>query len=584
MDKKDFRTTSRRFISILTRPSSFAVMGTGAGIGLLQVGRKMLLWDWAGPVQILLVVALVIYLLVRLNKQRGGSRSGVQTKTAGTSEWLNDVFKKDLYDLPLYVVVGPQDAGKTTVLNNSRLNPSTFMGPSDSRLWHFFHARQAIFIERNRDFATARQDGADNDEANSWGRFLDVLKKSRGRQPINGVIVVISYAMLIRASEAELGQYIHELRTDLDRLAAKLNVRFPVYVLLSKCDEIEGFTAFFDGLAKEEPEQLWGATLEAASLPGATSDDKRLDALKKLLDSAFEDLRGRLGPARLWRLQETFEAQPHRLHEPPIYNFPYHFDQAQVHFKKFITELFDPVKGKDLFLRGFFLVAKTDSKRYFIRDVFTEAILPDRNLVDSIKPNRKHTIIASVLLGVFVIWAGIALFIRHNDRRVLADRIEVATGVQSNGQGKVTSTEINPLYDLHAKIEQVEGFWHRLAVLGLNRRLRRHVLPEARYIRAQKLRDLVSFSYSEWGDRLRACAYGASEDCGDLDNRKTAYERMAGGFPDKDDVLRNLLIQEAFSQGVDREKARAMAGYFVKALEDGSIEAFRTDDTLTPDP
>jgi type VI secretion system protein ImpL len=47
---------------------------------------------------------------------------------------------------------------------------------------------------------------------------------------------------------------LHELRE-------RLGVRFPVYVLFTKADLLAGFTEVFEGLPKEERDQVWGFTL-----------------------------------------------------------------------------------------------------------------------------------------------------------------------------------------------------------------------------------------------------------------------------------------------------------------------------------
>ena len=50
------------------------------------------------------------------------------------------------------------------------------------------------------------------------------------------------------------------LRTRLDEVRAVLGVRFPVYVTITKLDQLSGFDEYFRNLTAEDREQIWGVT------------------------------------------------------------------------------------------------------------------------------------------------------------------------------------------------------------------------------------------------------------------------------------------------------------------------------------
>src|SRR5713101_4314746 len=103
-----------------------------------------------------------------------------------------------LYDLPWYVIIGPPGAGKTTALVNSGLKfplsrgaaPAAVAGVGGTRYCDWWFTEEAVLIDTAGRYTTQDSDARSDKE--SWFSFLDLLKKSRPRQPINGVLIAIS--------------------------------------------------------------------------------------------------------------------------------------------------------------------------------------------------------------------------------------------------------------------------------------------------------------------------------------------------------------------------------------------------------
>src|SRR5439155_12333789 len=98
-------------------------------------------------------------------------------------------------------------------------------------------------------------------DAGAWKGFLQLLKKSRTRRPINGVLVTLSAGDLLQQSPAEREALTLALRARVRELYEELGVRFPIYVLVTKSDLLAGFSEFFAALGKEERTQVWGFSL-----------------------------------------------------------------------------------------------------------------------------------------------------------------------------------------------------------------------------------------------------------------------------------------------------------------------------------
>jgi type VI secretion system protein ImpL len=171
-----------------------------------------------------------------------------------------------LYEQPWYAIIGPPGAGKTTALLNAGLRfplaaemgADTVAGVGGTRLCDWWFAEEAVLIDTSGRYTTQDSD-ARTDRA-GWETFLDLLKRTRPRQPLNGVLVAIGAGDVARASEVERIGNARAIRRRVNELQTRLGVRLPVYLLFTKADLIAGFTEFFAALDSDRRAQVWGVT------------------------------------------------------------------------------------------------------------------------------------------------------------------------------------------------------------------------------------------------------------------------------------------------------------------------------------
>ena len=118
--------------------------------------------------------------------------------------------------------------------------------------WWFFE--DAVVLDTAGRY-TIEQDRQDNRE---WDVFLQQLKKYRKKEPINGVITTISADKLLTADGGELEAYGRKVGAKVHELMQLLGTRFPVYLLVTKCDLIYGMEAFFEYLPNTVYAQAFG--------------------------------------------------------------------------------------------------------------------------------------------------------------------------------------------------------------------------------------------------------------------------------------------------------------------------------------
>ena len=206
-----------------------------------------------------------------------------------------------LYELPWYIFIGAPGSGKTTALMNAGLQfllgdaaKGSVQGVGGTRNCEWWFTQDAVLVDTAGRYATQESDQAV--DASAWDNFLALLKKTRPRQPINGVLLTVNIQDLLQQGATERAEHAAKLRARLQELQAKLGVRAPVYVLVTKADLIGGFNESFEALNKDERDQVWGFTFAADAatatepLPGFAEQYQQLQ--KRLVEQLIDRLEG----------------------------------------------------------------------------------------------------------------------------------------------------------------------------------------------------------------------------------------------------------------------------------------------------
>jgi type VI secretion system protein ImpL len=258
-----------------------------------------------------------------------------------------------LYDLPWYVLIGPPGSGKTTALINSGLKfplsrgatPAAIAGVGGTRYCDWWFTEDAVMIDTAGRYTTHDSDAAADKQ--SWLAFLDLLKKNRPRQPINGVLVAISLEDLMTLSPADIAAHANAIRARLLELHERLKVDFPVYALFTKGDLVAGFTEYFLNLSDQGRRQVWGATFQ--------TDDKTRNLVGDI-PKEFDDLVERLNQELTDRLQE----EPTPSNRVLLYGFPTQIAALKRPIFDFLNQIFEPTRyHANATLRGFYFTSGT---------------------------------------------------------------------------------------------------------------------------------------------------------------------------------------------------------------------------------
>ncbi len=178
----------------------------------------------------------------------------------------------------------------------------------------------------------------------------------------------------------------------------RLKVRFPVYLVFTHADAIEGFRDSFSSSKNEDKTLVWGATIPIEKSENAQA----------LFDSEYEILHNSLMKRRIVRLSAPFAP----VRQLRIFNFPLHFGSARRKFGSFVNALFRPNPfSENPFLRGFYFTASPVAKAtggsppvvgnpYFTERFFRDVVLRDKDLVKTFQDSRKRPPILGWMLTV----------------------------------------------------------------------------------------------------------------------------------------------------------------------------------------
>ena len=293
---------------------------------------------------------------------------------------------------PWYLLIGPQGAGKSSLLAQPELPllcstaeiPDGSAGSSPAE-WHCHHAGTLI------DCSGHCLPEVDSDQpAPHWQALLSLLRQRR--QPaLTGVIITLPVDLLQQNHDLELDNLARRLRHALSELRSQLGLDLPVYLLLSKSDLIPGLAELLEQLPLEQRQQHFGMRLY--NHPQADSAHRT---------QAYAALLGRLNAQMLHRLHQ--ERDPAR--RGRLLDLPWQLARLEGPVQRFIEQTFSASRYQSgSRLQGLYFTcsgqSEQDSLLYapgpprqsgFVTELFEQVILgnPHRVSLDANREQRQR--------------------------------------------------------------------------------------------------------------------------------------------------------------------------------------------------
>lgn len=406
-----------------------------------------------------------------------------------------------VYQLPWFVIAGSPRSGKTSLLLSAGLDfqalPSqrradqNLIRPTRDCEWRV--TDWSVNIDTAGRYQT---EGPDGDE---WSALVETLKKYRKNRPLDGFLIAVNASRIFTLADAEIEQQAKTLRARLDEVIQRAENRFPIYLVFTNMDSIEGFDEFFKSLTAEERGQVWGATIPLEKSGNGHA----------LFDTEFDRLYDSLMRRRLARLGSI--ASPEE--QLRIFNFPIYFGEARKKLGLFISALFrpNPFSERPL-LRGFYFTSSSTTNRkthrkpqavrakgttatlalpapvveekandpkvagpgYFTENLFKDVLMRDKGLAESFlagqkKDHRLRNILVGVACAVLAL-AAIGVITSYIANRILInDALERAQRVEEINRADIgkdiakktsvdAAVELNALEELRKTLAQLDDY------------------------------------------------------------------------------------------------------------------------------
>jgi type VI secretion system protein ImpL len=236
-------------------------------LALLVVSLTVALWwltdtlglpRWVAPwttivALVLLVTLAALEILQRRRRRREQQRqaerspffvtlSNLRSRCEHAAEALRN---QGAGDLPWVMLLGPHGAGKTAAVRSSGLGFRDGFGPdriiaggdvTPTENIQFLASERVAFLDTAGRYLC---DTPDHDDRREWLELLAMLHRQRPGQPLAGVVVTVAAAQLASqgADPVQLG---NSLRRRLDDIQREFATSAPVYVLVTRIDELAG--------------------------------------------------------------------------------------------------------------------------------------------------------------------------------------------------------------------------------------------------------------------------------------------------------------------------------------------------------
>jgi len=401
-------------------------------VGYLVGGVGLAIILAIGLVVVVLLLLVYRFVLKRLDKRKASPfESQIAANSASAPQGVSDPsrrarlddlrkqfesgvtkFKshgKDLYSLPWYLLVGEPGSGKTEAIRHSNVGfppglQDELQGAGGTLNMNWWFTNQAVILD------TAGRlmfEEVAPGQTSEWEEFLKLLRTSRPNCPVNGMLLVIPADSLISDSSEQIERKGGKIASQLDKIQRSLGVRFPVFVVVTKCDLINGFREYFDDVTDPALQhQMLGW-----SNPGGLDDPFEPSAIERHLREVEE---------RLLRRRQGMLADPVAKEDPraprigevdAMFAFPHALKAIGPRLRRYLEMVFvaGEWSNRPLFLRGIYFTSSMregsvldaelaealgvslqslpegrvweKDRAYFLRDLFTGKVFKERGLV-----------------------------------------------------------------------------------------------------------------------------------------------------------------------------------------------------------
>lgn len=312
------------------------------------------------------------------------------------------------YQVPWFLMIGEASSGKSTILSNNGMGVPTggfqddLLDQDQGIQWWFYD--DGVVLEPKGDFVLKANGRSSNETG--WHNTIKLLKRFRPKRPIDGVIVTIPASDVFwgetqdqdRKERINLKSSI--LYNKLWELENELGIHFPVYIVITKCDHIDGFASY----CSETPQHL-RTNLMGWSNPYSLDVSYSANWVEEAINSVHTGI--------FQSQMELFAVKQDIVKPDSLYLFPTNFKKILEPTRIYLNTLFKKSAfHKSFFFRGLFFTGSEDieesalKKPSFLRHLFEKKVFPEGGLakiVDQALLSKHRALRAVQIIFVLVL-------------------------------------------------------------------------------------------------------------------------------------------------------------------------------------
>ncbi len=360
--------------------------------------------------------------------------------------YLKQHINKQHDKLPLYLVLGLENTGKSTLIAHAELEPldTSEPAPESAQRNHFFSwhfTAQGIFVDISAQHLLLNEHGL-------WHVFVNALRQLHKTNPLTGILLV-SQPQTMSSLQAQQSQ-LDKLQTSLVSLSS-IQHTIPTFLIYNKCDLIAGFAEFYDDLGTEERRQAWGITFDSNNINPQQSFEQQFQALLERLNQRLlwgmhkeHDLNKRFElkdfPTQLESQQQAFAKLTAIIHLPHLHCKGMFFTSSEQTGTP-VNFLTQPI-NQAFNLNSQLTTSQASTNRpYFITDLLHNIIKPseEQTVPQLVNHKIRHQALAA---AVVIVLAGAGFWTYSYTQNIAAIHAVQTALAQSNSHSMLTRLSV----------------------------------------------------------------------------------------------------------------------------------------------
>lgn len=410
------------------------------------------------------------------------------------------------YRAPWILLLGDKANGKSSVamsISSGRrqdlLLGERLLAKRGGMQWHFFNGGLLIDPDKLNDERALSK----NKASSSCVKTLSRLNDLRPERPLDGIVLTIS-AKVLKSGDAEAIQNLADKTySQFWAIQKQFEFSFPVYVLVTNCDDIEGFDSFWKTQPNDRLDDIMGWSSPYSLGSGFTSS---------WVDEAFNSIQQSLKELQLKATATDAIDQlieEHESKEDDFFLFPSQFEgKLKNPLRNLLKFVFRPsTYHSNFYFRGIYFTgaidpiqdgddsARTDLR--FLNKLFEEKIFVERNLAEPTRSGiwsrnkkiRQFQMAFTVVFSVLCIFLATSSFQLFEQKDIFLDSVNMVEQDRLK-MLHADCPDYHQMYQLLETISHLNADWtyYSIPVSWVDRRITRR---SAQFLAYRAFEDVV---------------------------------------------------------------------------------------------